>query len=135
MAKVIDVGKRSKKIKNAKPKRDWNKVKEAVHKACRIAMFRIVEYVIVFFVVSISVVLIGGGVIPSLAYELSSSFGLTQSTNYYIALASWIMPLLFYTLLITAATFCVLSTFIKWLHKKFTKVIQKPYMTEKEIIV
>ena len=109
-----------------------------VRRATRIAMFRVVEAVVLFVVVSLICLLIGSTIIPLLAYEMSAGFGLTQSTNIYIAFASWILPMLFYTLLITAATFCVLKKFIKWLHDETTNAInktKKSEMTEKESTV
>lgn len=132
-AKVIKIDKKVRQ--REKPKHKWV---VAVHNACRIAMFRIVEAVALFIVVSLICVIIGSTVIPLFAYEMSAGFGLTQSTNIYIAFASWILPMLFYTLLITAATFCVLKKFIKWLHNKINNAInksKKAEMTEKETTV
>lgn len=109
-----------------------------VRRATRIASFRVIEAVVLFIVVSLISAIVGSTIIPLLAYEMSAGFGLTQSTNIYIAFASWMLPMLFYTLLITAATFCVLRKFIKWLHDETTNAInktKKSEMTEKESTV
>lgn len=120
--------KKSKREKvKTKPKKDWVAI---VHKGCRIAVFRIIEAVVLFITLSVICILIGNSGIPILAYEMSSGFGLTQSTNIYIAIASWILPMLFYTLLIAAASFCILKKYVKWVHAKFTNIINKPETTK-----
>ena len=139
---VIDVGnrdiekenrsqksdRRSKKAKkSAKPKKD---VRAIVHKWCKVAMYRIFEFVILFFVLSIAAITVGSSIIPMLSFDMAASFGLTQSTDIYTGLASWGFPMLFYTLLISAATFCVLKKFVVWIHNKFTYLINKPEKTE-----
>lgn len=117
------------KAKQKKAKKDWVAI---VHRGCRVAIFRIIEVVLLFITLSIICLLIGSSGIPLLAYEMSSGFGLTQTTNIYIAIASWILPMLFYTLLITAASFCILKRYIKWIHTKFTNIINKPEVTEEK---
>lgn len=141
--KIINIDGKSRsakrKIKNAKTK-DTAKVNKthkcitAVRRVCRIGTFRVIEAVIVFLVISTLSALIGSTCIPLLSYEMAAGFELTQSTNIYVAIASWILPMLFYTLLITAATFCVFKRFLKWIHGKFTRIIDKPKMTEKETL-
>lgn len=138
-SKIINIDSKSrrnakKKIKSeaeTKKKRDWI---AAVCRGCRVGTFRVIEAVIVFLVITTVSALIGSTAIPLLAYEMSAGFGLTQGTNIYIAMASWILPMLFYTLLITAATFCIFKKFLKWIHGKFTCIINKPKMTEKETV-
>ncbi len=139
MAKVINVGDRKvektkKAVSKPKKKIDWQKVKAKVHYGCKVIIFRVIEAVILFMVISTLCILIGNTAIPMLAYDISAGVSLTQSTNADIAIASWIAPLLFYVLLITAATFCVFKRFIKWLHSKFTAIINKSELTEKETV-
>lgn len=139
---VIDVGgrdfektnhskkndKRVRKVgKSAKPKRN---IKAIVHKWCKTAMYRIFEFMILFFVLSIVTIVIGSSIIPMLSFDMAVSSGLTQSTDIYTGLASWGFPMLFYTLLISAATFCVLKKFVVWIHTKFTYLINKSEKTE-----
>ena len=134
-SKIISIdGKSRRRAKNkaeTKKNHDWI---GSVRRVCRIGTFRVIEAVIVFLVITTASVLIGSTAIPLLAYEMSAGFGLTQSTNIYIAIASWILPMLFYTLLITAATFCIFKRFLKWIHNKFTCIIDKSKMTEKETV-
>lgn len=135
MANIISINsKRADKIKKSKPdkktvskrkKIDWQKVRAAVHKACRVIIFRTIEAAIVFFVVSVVSLTIGSTFIPLLAYDMSEGFGLTQSTNMYIAIASWVLPMLFYVILISMTTFYALKRFLIWIHHKFTTVINK----------
>lgn len=139
MAKVINVGDRKvEKTKKAasktKKKIDWQKIKAKVHYGCKVVIFRVIEAVIVAMFISTACIFIGNVAIPSLAYDMSAGVSLTQGTNTYIAIASWIAPLLFYVLLITAATFCVFKRFLKWLHGKFTAIINKSESTEKETV-
>ena len=134
-SKIISIDSKSRrKAKNkaeTKKKHDWV---ASVRRVCRIGTFRVIEAVIVFLVITMASALIGSTAIPLLAYEMSAGFGLTQSTNIYIAIASWILPMLFYTLLITAATFCIFKRFLKWIHNKFTCIIDKSKTTEKETV-
>lgn len=100
-------------------------IRRKVHRFCKIAMWRTVEAVILFLIVSIICVVTGSGIIPFFAYQISGSMGLTQSTNIYIAFASWILPMLFYVLLVTAFVFVALRKIIKALHSYMTKIINK----------
>lgn len=142
MANIITLNKDKNKIKNAKVKKpraekkkiDWAKVRASVRYGCKAVVFRVLEAIVLLFVVSTICLLIGSSAIPLLAYDMSEGFGLTQSTNIYIAIASWILPMLFYTLLIAAATFCVLKHFIRWNHAKFTALIDKPKHTDNKTI-
>lgn len=134
-SKIISIdGKSRRKAKNRAETKKTPKWVTSVRRACRVGSFRVIEAVIIFLVITTVSVLIGSTAIPLLAYEMSAGFGLTQSTNIYIAMASWILPMLFYTLLITAATFCIFKRFLKWIHNKFTCIIDKPKMTEKETV-
>lgn len=105
-----------------KPKRDWVGI---VHKGCRVCIFRTIEAVFAFFGVTIITIIIGTMAVPSLSFSMASTAGITQNTDLYTAIGLWLLPVLFFTLLITAATFCVLSRLLKWLHRYFTEQIAK----------
>lgn len=107
--------------KKAKPKIDWLGI---VHKGCRVCIFRTIEVVMIVFMISILTLLIGGIALPALSYNMASGIGITQGTDIYTAMASWLIPMLFFTLLITGATFCVLRKFIRWVHNYFSSAIR-----------
>lgn len=117
-----------KMTKAKKKKRDWVGI---VHRVCRVCIFRTIEAVLAFMAISVPCLLIGSSLVPMLAFTIADGVSLTQSTNLYTALASWFLPVLFYTLLITAATFCIYKRFFRWLHSKITGVINKPEKTER----
>jgi len=110
------------KMTKAKKKRDWVGI---VHKGCRICMFRTIEAVIVFFVVSLITLAIGNFLIPSLAFGFADSMGITQGVDFYTASALWLFPMLFFCLLITSASFCILRKFIIKTHNYYSNVIRK----------
>lgn len=139
---IINVGSRdAEKIKKSKPKqvkassKTGKRIQTAIHRFCKVAIYRIIESVILFITISMSAIIIGSAVVPTLAYDLSTSFGLTQGTNIYVAMASWGFPMLFYVLLISLTAFCVFKKFIKWLHGKFTYLIDKSEKTEKTEVI
>lgn len=105
---------------NVKKKRDWVAI---VHKGCRVCMFRTFEGILAILGVTIISMVVGSLLIPNLTFSIASSVGITQSTDIYTACAVWLIPSLFFLILITAATFCILRKYIGWLHKKFSKVI------------
>lgn len=110
------------KLKGTKKKRDWVGI---VHRGCRICIFRTIEAVIAFLVISILTLIVGGVLLPALSFNMATGIGITQSTHIYNAIASWALPMLFFVLLITAAVFCVIRRFLKWIHFRFTNVICK----------
>lgn len=106
----------------SKTKRDW---KGLVHRGCRVCVFRTLEGIFAVLVVTIFTMLIGSMAIPTISYSMASSAGITQSTDLYTTIALWILPMLFFSLLITAASFCVLRIFLRWLHRYFSKFITR----------
>lgn len=118
---------KSKKKKSDKPKKDISAI---VHRGCRIVIFRVIEFAILFLVLSLLYVIVGSGVVPSLAYDMAVTFGITQSTDIYTAMASWGFSMLFYTILCAVVAFTVSKKFIIKLHAKFTSIIDKPEKTE-----
>lgn len=83
---------------------------------CRAAAWRIIEAMVAILSVSFVAILIGSFVIPSLGYETGMSAALTQNTNIYQAYMAWLLPMLFYVLLITAGTYAVLKFLLKKWH-------------------
>lgn len=136
---VINVGDRNvkeKKVKKTKekskkPKKD---IKAIVHKGCRTVIYRVIEYAIIFFVTSITVILVGNGLVPILAYDTANSFGLTQSTHIYNALTNWGFSMLFYVILLAVASFAAFKRFVTKLHAKFTDIINRPEKTTEESV-
>ena len=108
--------------KKTKRKRDWVAI---VHKGCRVCIFRTLEGIFAFLVVTILSLIVGSMILPSISFSMASSAGITQGTDFYTAIALWLVPVLFFALLITAATFCVLRRFLKWLHNYFSGAIRK----------
>lgn len=91
----------------------------------RAAMWRVSQYMITFFITSALVIFFGSMVIPFFAYELSAGANITQGTNLYVAIASWIAPLVFYTAAITAFGIFVIKKINKKLSDFATKMINK----------
>ena len=92
-------------------------VRERVSFFCSAAAWRIIEAMVVALTVSFLALSIGSVAIPALAFEVSNGVSLTQSTNLYQAYAVWLLPMLFYVLLITAAAYAVLRFVIKKWHQ------------------
>lgn len=118
---------KSKKKKSDKPKKDISAI---VHRGCRIVIYRVIEFAILFLVLSLLYVIVGSGVVPSLAYDMAVTFGITQSTDIYTAVASWGFSMLFYVIICAVVAFTVSKKFIVKLHTKFTNIIDKPEKTE-----
>lgn len=108
--------------KRAKKSRNW---KMKVHKICRILMFRAIEGIFVALLATIIVLGVGCLFVPNVSFSMATSAGITQSTDFYTASALWLMPSLFFTLLIAAGTFCVLRKIIVKLHKFFSEIIER----------
>ena len=83
---------------------------------CRAAAWRIIEAMVAILSISFIAILVGSFVIPSLGYETGMSAELTQTTNLYQAYMSWLFPMLFYVLLITAGIYAVLKFLLKKWH-------------------
>ena len=96
-----------------------------VHKVCRIIMFRIIEGMFVMLGATIVALIVGCLLVPNVSFSMATSAGITQGTDFYTASALWLMPSLFFTLLIAAGTFCVLRRAIGRLHKFFSGVIER----------
>lgn len=108
--------KRAKKSRNCKLK---------VHKICRIIMFRTIEGVLVMLGTTAIALIIGCLLVPNVSFSMAKSAGITQGTDFYTASALWLMPSLFFTLLIFAGTFCALRKAIVKAHKFFSGVIER----------
>ena len=91
----------------------------------RAAMWRISQYMLTFFITSVLALVFGSMIIPFVAYELSAGANITQSTNFYVAIASWIAPLVFYTAAITALGIAVIKKINRKLSDFATKMINK----------
>ncbi len=111
----------------SKKKIDWRKVQGAVHYGFRVVIFRVIEAVILLSVIGTVTMIIGSTIVPMTAYDISAGIGLTQDTNIYLAFANWMLPMLFYVILLSLATFFVFRRFVCWLHTNFTKIIRKNY--------
>lgn len=138
MANVIAIDtskKRAKSSKNktstskaaSKKKIDWRKIQSTVHYGFRVVIFRVIEAVILLSVIGTVTMIIGSTIVPMTAYDISAGIGLTQDTNIYLAFANWMLPMLFYVILLSLTTFFVFRRFIYWLHTNFTKIIRKKY--------
>lgn len=112
--------KSGKKVKKAK--RNWLQI---VSRGCTICMFRITEAVCAFLAVSIISVIVGALVVPNIAFSMATSAGITQGTDIYTASALWLLPMLFFVLIIALGSFCVVKWLLKALHNLFSKFIQK----------
>lgn len=118
-----------KKIKEKKERKKHNWV-AVVHKACRVGVFRTLEVVAIFvFVTTISMV-IGSSLLPLLSFTVANGTSITQSTDFYTACATWLIPMLFYTLLAVSGTFFLQYKFIRWIHRKMTRVIESKDIIE-----
>lgn len=117
------------KIKKERKKRDWVGI---VHRICRIGIFRTLEAVAIFVTISMLSIFIGSSVLPTLAFTVADGSHITQSTDFYTACATWLLPMLFYALLIVCGTLTIFRKFIKWLHNKITGIINTEETAEKE---
>lgn len=109
-----------KKLK--KSKRNWL---QTVCRGCTICMFRIMEAVCVFLAATIISVIVGALVVPNIAFSMATSAGITQGTDFYTASALWLLPMLFFVLIIALGSFCALKWLFKALHNLFSKFIEK----------
>ena len=98
---------------------------KTVHKICRVIMFRAIEAILVVVGVTIIVLAIGCLIVPNVSFSMATSVGLTQGTDLYTASALWFMPSLFFTLLISAGTFCILRIVLIKTHKLFSDIISR----------
>ena len=109
-----------------------DKAIKKVHRGCRIVFYRVIEVLVLVAVISLLAVILGNLIIPSMAYGMSSSVSLTQSTNIYVAFANWILPMLFYTILMAGAAYCGFKWFMKKLHNRITETIDKKYIDKEK---
>lgn len=128
MTDKVNSEKSSKKVKN-KPKRDWVGI---IHRDCRVCIFRVLEAVFAVLVVTILALVVGSMFLPGISFSMATTAGITQSTDIYTAIALWLIPMLFFTLLITAASFCILRKFLRWLHAFYSNAIRKGNEKDKE---
>lgn len=106
------------------------KMNDKINHICRVILWRTLEAMILFVVLSTVIILTGSGVLPYIAFSISNGIGLTQSTNIYVAMANWIFPMLFFTGLATAVVFVILRKFVKFVNTKITAAINKPQKGE-----
>ena len=118
-----------KKSDKTKKKRD---IRGIIHRICKIIIFRTLEFLLDFLVASTVVLLTGGYVIPILSLNVANGIGITQSTDFYTAMANWMLPMFFYVILLILAVFTLGKKFACFVHGKFTAIINKK--TEKEDI-
>lgn len=119
------------KIKKERKKRDWVGI---VHKICKVCIFRTLEAVAIFVFVSTISIVIGSSLLPMLSFTTADGSAITQSTDFYTACATWLIPMLFYTLLAVSGTLFIHRKFISWIHNKMTLVINAEEKTEKESV-
>ncbi len=123
---TVDTGSVNKKPETEK-KKDWVGI---VHRGCRVCIFRTIEAVAVFVAISMFTLFVGSFLIPMLGFNVATNTGITQNTDFYTALTVWLLPMLFFVLLITAAAFFIIRKFLKWIHSYFSGKILKGNMKD-----
>lgn len=93
---------------------------------------RAVELILLILIIMFLCIIAGNTCIPLLAYQMSAGFGLDQSTNIYVAFASWMLPMFFYVLLSAAGMFLLLKYIVRKIHNRFTAIIEKFENKKKE---
>ena len=124
----VDTNAADKSVNNKK-KKDWVGI---IHRGCRVCIFRTIEAVVVFMFVSMFTLFVGSFLIPMLGFSVATNTGITQSTDLYTALTVWMLPMLFFILLITAAAFFIISKFLRWVHSYFSNKIVKGNVKDEE---
>lgn len=125
MAKIKNVGKITMTDKSNIKTGIKNNTKSSFGATSFKFFVRAVQYVVTSLIVGIICLLIGNTCLPIIAYQMSAGFGLEQGTNLYVAFASWMLPMLFYMILISAGTLFLLKFIIKKIHTRFNAVLEK----------